>query len=167
MQERKSKTILDCYPLYKNKTEEEGERVARSVFRQINIQYIQFMMEKVMNGESIVFPHSLGTLGVVGRKQKMDVNKMYNGLSPNWKQTKELWERDPQAKQIRKLIFNTNEHSSGIRYKFLWGKKNIPIPNKIFYSLRICREKKRRLWREIMGGREYISITNYELRITN
>jgi hypothetical protein len=159
MQKNKSLTIKDAYPYYKEVSKKEN-RVDKKTYREINVLYNKFLMNKVIEGDTVSFFYRLGTLGVVGRKPKINPDKLYYGLSPNWKLTKELWDRDPAAKSIKKMIFNTNEHTEGIIYRFLWGKTNIPIPNKALYSLQICREYKRKLWRLILGGKEYFTKEN-------
>ena len=116
-------------------------------------------MKKVFTGDEIVLPAKMGVLKVVGHKQKVrfDENDKVVGLSPNWKKTKVLWESCEDCKNRKQLIYNTNEHTDGIRYKFLWSKNRILITNKTLYSLRMTRENKREIWKHIMEGQEYIN----------
>ena len=154
---KKTMTIGDTYSRYLKDTPEENQ-VDKLSYVALCRAYNRLMMEKVLKGERVVLPVKLGTIEVKGFKDKLAFEGgLITGLSPNWKDTKELWDNDPQSKIDGKIIYNTNEHSSGIRYKFLWSKKNCNTKNKTSYTLRINRPAKRALSSMIFEGKEYHS----------
>jgi hypothetical protein len=155
MTEKKSVTTENTYTYYKNHVEKK-KRVKKKEYVALNFLYNKFVMNKIIAGDTVTLPCKLGTLGILGKKPVIDPNSLYKKLAPNWRLTKELWEKNPEARKIKKLIYNTNEHSGGIRYRFTWCKNAVPIPNKAFYSLLISRTNKRTVWKKVMGGGEYL-----------
>ena len=51
-----------------------------------------------------------------------------------------------------------NEHTDGIRYKFLWKKENILVENKNLYYFKPARDVKRQLAKMINEGKEFFII---------
>ena len=151
-------TIGDTYERYLQETPEE-DQVDKSSYVALCRAFNRLMMDRVIKGDKIALPAKLGTLEVKGFKENFDIENggIIRGLSPNWKATKELWEREPQTKIDGKIIYNTNEHSDGVRYKYLWSKRNCHIRNHALYSLRITRAMKRTLSLLIQNGAEYQS----------
>ena len=88
-------------------------------------------------------------------KVSYDEEGNIKGLSPNWKKTKELYDRCPECKEKRQIVYNMNEHSDGIRYSFNWGLRNVMLKNKSYYVLKMTRANKRDLYRSILSGKEY------------
>ncbi len=130
-----------------------------STYRYICNNFSKFLIEKVLSGEKVTLPARLGTLSIVGRKQKIRFDKdgKVLGLAPDWVKTKELWQKSEQAKAEKKKVYCTNEHSSGIRYRYLWSKNRVLIPQKSLYSLKMTRENKRAVHSKVKNGFEYIT----------
>lgn len=123
--------------------------------------FFVFLLNKVFDGYEVTLPCRMGTLYIRGVKQKIkiDENGKVKGLSINWPQTKKLWESNAQAREEKKVVYNTNEHSSGIRYKFVWGKNRVLTSFKTLYSLRMCRANKREFSRLVkQENREYLTV---------
>lgn len=148
--------IRESYKYYKRVTDNP-----RDIKDYINLcnMFNQFLMDKTLAGEEITLPARLGTLSILGKKQKVrfDENNQVVGLPPNWRKTKELWERNPEAKAEKRLVYCTNEHTGNTRYRFVWSKKNVLVTNKTLYSLRITRTNKRVLHKKILNGQEYVN----------
>ena len=157
------RNLSDSYKLYKDKTKGSFSVCKRDYIKIVHL-YIKFIMSKVIDdGDEVVLPFKTGTLYVIGLKQKIKFNDdgTIKGLSPNWKKTKELYDKSPECKEKRQIVYNTNEHSDGIRYKFNWRLSGVLLLNKNFYNLKFSRENKRRLSANILNGQEYtISIKN-------
>ena len=155
---KKAKTIKDSYERYISTTQEELP-VSREEFIELNRAFNRLIMDKLLDNHKVYLPGSIGMIHVYGNKEKIKLNEenKIKGLAPNWKQTKELWKNNTEAKEKKQVVYNTNEHSSGIRYKFIWAKQNCKIPNKTLYTLRITREFKRKLSTKIFEGKEYDS----------
>ena len=118
---------------------------------------MEFLMNKVIEGEEVTLPAKLGTLFIQGTKKKLAFNK--DGvplLPPNWGETKKLWDRNPEAKANRKVVYCLNEETSGVVYKVLWSKNRVPIENKLYYNFILTRANKRAIHKRIKEGKEYI-----------
>ena len=154
----KSKTIKDAFEKYLLTIEDESP-VSREEFIEINRAFNRLIMNKLLDNHKVYLPGNLGMVHVFGNKEKVkfDEGNKVKGLAPNWRQTKELWAQNPKAKENKQVVYNTNEHSSGIRYRFVWSKTNCKIPNKTLYTLRMTREYKRKLSAQIFKGKEYDS----------
>lgn len=150
------KNIRESYKLYKST---QQDCVDLSTYIKISTLYLKFLIEKVINNVEVTLPARLGTLKIIGRKQKIsfDENNKVKGLTPNWKDTKKLWDSCEECKQKKQLVYNTNEHSGGVIYKFHWTKSRVLVSNKTLYSLKMTRINKRRVFKEIINGHEYIS----------
>ena len=151
------KNIKDSYLLYKKNT---NNPIEKRDYNYICSLFNKFLMKKVLSGETIRFPAKLGTLAIVGKKQKIRRDKDGNivSLAPNWKKTIEYWNRNEEAKINKKIIYCTNEHSNGVRYKFFWSKLNVSVCFKNLYSLRLVRENKRAVRDAILSGHEFLII---------
>ena len=151
------KTNLNIRSSFKRYSKEVKNPVEIDTFIPIANGYMDFLMKKVIAGEEVTLPAKLGTLFIQGVKKKLTFNK--DGvpmLPPNWGETKKLWERSPDAKATKKIVYCLNEETNGVVYKLHWSKNRVPIENKLFYSFRLTRENKRNIYNQIKQGKEYI-----------
>jgi hypothetical protein len=151
------KTNLNIRSSFKRYSKEVKKPVEIDTFIPIANGYMDFLMKKVIAGEEVTLPAKLGTLFIQGVKKKLTFNK--DGvpmLPPNWGETKKLWERSPDAKATKKIVYCLNEETNGVVYKLHWSKNRVPIENKLFYSFRLTRENKRNIYNQIKQGKEYI-----------
>lgn len=100
-------------------------------------------------------PSNLGR--IVVRKYIPKVKLDTNGnpvvrLAPNWKATKQLWNDYPATKEVKQLVYHTNDHSSGYLFAIDYKKDNARFKNRIFYSSQINRQFKRDVSRSITNG---------------
>lgn len=92
-------------------------------------------------------PCGLGYLSM--RQKKIELKLKDNGelstknLSINYKDTKDLWSRDPEAKKNKILIFHDNEHTNGNRMSYWWSKKKCKTFGLNTYFFVPCRNMKR------------------------
>ncbi|MGL6105519.1 MAG: hypothetical protein ACRC0V_11910 [Fusobacteriaceae bacterium] len=153
------KSIKDSYKLYSKNIK---NKISLSDYLSINNEYNKFLLEKVFIGEEVTLPSQLGTLKVLGKKQKLKLDKNGNmityGLSVDWVRTKKLWDNNETAKEEKRLVYHLNEHSGQVRYKFFWSKKNVFVKNKGLYALRMSRTNKRTVHKKILEGQDYITI---------
>jgi hypothetical protein len=120
----------------------------------------KFLVEKVYDGFEVVLPARLGLISIVGTKQNITFDEDGNpNLPPDWVKTKKLWATNEQAKLNKKLIYHTNAHTGGIRYKFFWSKKRVLVQNKTLYSLRMTRTNKRRVYDEVVNNKKEYLVT--------
>ena len=145
--------IRDSYKLYKDK---ENPVLDIKDYISICNNYNKFLMNKVFEGFEVTIPSRLGTLQILGTKQKIEFRE--NGepkLPPDWKKTKELWDRCPECKEKGQRVFHTNDHTGGVRYRLAWSKKRVLTKNKSFYSFRLTRTNKREIYTKVLNGKEY------------
>ena len=137
-------TVRDTYKDYKK---DSKNPVSISVYTKIIAAYMKYLMLHVFEGETVHLPSKFGAIRIVGRKQNITFDEEGNvhGLTPNWRRTKELWDSDPEAKANKKLVYNTNENTNGIIYRFKWYKDLCTLRYKTIFSLIMTRENKRTL----------------------
>lgn len=151
-----AKNVIDSYKMYKKTTENP---VDLSTYRKITGEYQKFLIEKVVQeGKEVTLPARLGTLLIQGERDnpKIDDEGNVTGLAISWGRTFKLWNSNPEAKAQKKLVYCTNEHTGGIRYSYLWRKKNVIILNKVLYSLILTRTNKRTASALMFKGKEYL-----------
>jgi hypothetical protein len=123
----------------------------------------------ILKGKDFVMPFRLGSLGI--RKQKIRVKMNDDGtidkrsLRPDWKATRELWERDEEAKNNKQLVFHLNKHFGGYNCKWFWDKSTCSVHNQTAYSLTMTRGNKRKLSAAIFD--ENIDVDYFEQKKRN
>jgi hypothetical protein len=138
--------------------------ISKREYLDITEGFMKFISDKIIEGERVNLPSSMGIIEVRGRKQEITIDgDMIKGLAPNWKETLKLWEKDEEAKKKKTRIFHFNEHSRGIRYKFIWINIRVPIRTKQIFRFIATRKNKRRLWKEILNKREFTITNNNKL----
>ena len=151
------KTELNTRSSYKKYKKEAQAPVDASTFVKIANGYMQFLFDKVMQAEEVTLPCKMGTLSVRGVKRKLTFDEEGKPKLPiNWRATKELWNRDPQAKLNKKVIYCTNEETGGVVYRIHWSRNRSPIENKLYYGLRMTRANKRAVHFSIKAGTEFL-----------
>ena len=159
---RKGYKNLDDIFLYYEKQVEKP--VPSKIFKAVVIELFQFILNKALSGDIVPLIPSFGYMLVAGKKQKVRVeDDQIKGLSPNWNKTYQLWDKDAKAKEEKRIIYNTNEETSNVRFRFMWtsgalNSLNNMIANKAYYTFRLCATERRRLANLIKSGSEYMVI---------
>lgn len=147
------KNIRDSYRLYKKTTDNP---VDIKLYIELANNYNRFIMDKVQEGYEIVLPMRMGTLSIIGTNQEIKYDEDGNPKLPtDWQATIKLWNKNPVAKEDKRKVYHTNDHTNGVRYKYFWSKKRITVTNKNLYSLRVTREHKRAIPQMVDAGKEY------------
>lgn len=135
----------------------KAETVDLKTYVAINNLFNKFIVSEVLEGKEITFPCNMGTLGLIGREQKITFEEDGNirGLAVDFKRTNELWSRDPEAKANKKLVYHMNDNTENIRYKYVWNRLKAKIKNKMLYSLVMTRTNKRTAAKCIKSGKQY------------
>lgn len=151
------KNLRDSYKHYKATAEQN--KVDIKVYLSIVHLFMKFLISKVLDGYRVALPQNLGSLMIVGKKQnvRFDEDGKPKGLAPDWVKTKKLWDQNEEAKKEKKLVYHLNEHSDGIRYRYHWRKRGVFFKNGGLYSLRMTRENKRTLSKQIKQGGEFLT----------
>lgn len=153
-------TIRTSYASYKKK---HPKGVEQKTYVELCNAFNRFLIEKALDGYEVTLPGRMGYVHIAGRKQeiKRDEDGKVWGLAPDWVSTKKLWDSNPEAKKSKQLVYHTNDHTEGVRYKFFWSKKNIFLLNKGLYAFRLTREHKRAIHKRIKEGQEYLIKKEY------
>lgn len=115
-----------------------------SIVKDINLSIIKLI---ILENFEFKLPCNLGILSMRKAPIKFRLNE--DGeldtkvLSANYKATRELWEKDEEARKQKKLIFHTNEHTDGNRMTYWWSKKKAKVSGIAVYFFMPCRQVKR------------------------
>lgn len=151
------KTDINIRSSYKTYKETVSTPVEEKQYLEIANGYMEFLIQKVLEGEEVTMPARLGTLFIQGVKKNLKFNK--DGiplLPPNWAATKKLWDSNPDAKATKKIVYCLNEETDGVVYKLHWSKNRVPIENKLYYNFILTRANKRAIHQKIKQGKEYL-----------
>lgn len=154
----KTENLRSSYKFYKDNN---PNPVDVKIYLKIVLGYIKFIMQKVYSGQDVQLSggNSLGSIGVRGNKVVPTLNEKGDivGLAPDWKKTIALWNENPEAKERKEKVYCFNEHTNGIRYRLVWHKARMILPNKSLYMLTFSRDNKRELVRLLKEeNREFV-----------
>jgi hypothetical protein len=113
------------------------------VLNEFNKEVSRLILEEAFE---FLLPARVGTLRIKKYKPKIfnkDGSLKKDKLNPNWKKTNELWNKDPEAKAQKKLVYHTNEHSDGYEYKWHFSNYRSMCENKSAYCFIPTRTNKR------------------------
>ncbi len=141
-----------------------GKRVNKADYLAIVADFMKFIVELIFHGHTIVLPVKCGTLDIKGKegtlqmKTTLDLNdksQTRTRLGVDWKTTKELWEKNPKAKEEKKLIFFFNEGTDSIVYKIRWQTFRSNLRHSTLYKFVFTRNNKRDTASLIKHGLEF------------
>lgn len=86
-------------------------------------------------------------------KVKLDENgEPYIRRAPDWKATKQMWQENPETKEVKQLVYHTNDHSAGYLFTISWRRESPKFNNRLFYMAQINRKLKRDTSKAIQSG---------------
>lgn len=131
-------------------------KIDRKKYLKLLNGFSDFLMECILNGETVYIPEKLGVIQVIGKKLKPKVNENgIEGLTINWQATFKLWRECESCKEKKQKVYYFNEHSQGIRYRFMWSRTAMLLRNKYYYTYVPNRKSKKKLYDKIVEGKEY------------
>ena len=146
----------DSYVVYKNLSDNP---INISQYVQIVNQFMKFLINRLFEKGQVSLPEKLGNLQIVGKKVKVKIEDgQIKGLAPDWVKTKELWEKDAEAKKNKQLVYHFNEQTNGVRYRFFWSKNRVLVSNKTLFNIKMTRTNKRTLSQLVKNGKEYLIV---------
>lgn len=155
----KTTNLRDSHKFYLENTSNPNP-VKAKIYLRIVAGYIKYIIRKVFEGHDVQLSggRSLGSIGIRGTKviPKLNEQGEIRGLAPDWGSTRKLWESNPEAKEKRTIVYHTNDHTNGVRYKLVWWREGMNIGNKRIYSLVFCKANKRMVKPMILSGKEYL-----------
>lgn len=150
--------IRDSYTIYKKISKHP---INEDSYCKLQKEFMKFISNFLLKNGEVILPDKLGKLQIIGKKPKIKVeDNRIKGLTPDWFETKKLWEQNKEAKEQKKLVYHFNEDTNGVRYRLLWSRNRVLLTNKTLYTFRLTRKNKRTLAKEIKNGKEYMILTN-------
>jgi nucleoid DNA-binding protein len=149
---------IDTYELYKNGTNPRENKVNKALYDKVITDFLKFIAKKVINGAKVHLPFKCGILEIYGihvpleNKLHLDLKnkaKTRTKLAPDWKKTKELWEKNDKAKEEKQLVFHFNEETNFTTYKIMWNPYGTNIKFSTFYKFDLTRKNKRTVAKNI------------------
>jgi hypothetical protein len=127
-------TEKDYYKYYfKTYCRKEGKsldndyNIDKHLYYDILGEFNKYLVNQMIHkGEDIIFPCSIGGLGLRKRKPsvKIDDEGNFKSLKPiDWDTTLKLWESDPDAKEKKLLIRHMNDHTDGYVFESNYIRK--------------------------------------------
>jgi len=124
--------------------------VDRATYSKIVSDFNQMVCEEIMY-ENFEFklPARMGDVSIKKYKPKMEFDEngllITRSLPVDWKATNELWAENPEAKEAKKLVRFTNEHTKGYISKWYYGKASANYRFKSGYVFKASRANKREI----------------------
>jgi len=159
---RADNTIIDCYKYYVKQTG-NPYNLSQSQYISIWKAVISEVVDMIIiNKFELFLPRRMGSLRIKRYKTKfklkedgeLDTRK----IPVDYPATLKLWEKDPVAKENKKLVFILNEHSDNHRAFWYWDKRTCTVKNQSKYAFKAARKNSRMLAKAI---KEY-KIIHYE-----
>ena len=114
-------------------------------------------------------PCRLGNVSIVKKKAEPYFDKdgkLVNPTPIDRKATKELWDRDPDAKKRKLRVFHNNTQSGGYIAKLHYHKNTSKFVNKSGYNLKNSRDLKlliRDIMNDPLSPYDFFTVENYKI----
>lgn len=137
--------INDYYKFYKkkynsNKTKKDYKKIISDFNEEIKILIIE---------ENLVYQLPYIGMEIMikkdKRKPKIINGVLVNNTPPDWKTTKELWDRDPEAKEKKIIVRYNNSHTSGYVFRIYCKKFKCNLKYRSLYKFNPNRKFQRDL----------------------
>lgn len=142
---------------YKKKHHHSARKLSLGEYLKLMNSFAEFLMECVLEGERVYVPEKLGVVEIIGKKLTPKVtDEGIDGLTVNWIETHKLWKTCDKCKEKNQKVYFFNEHSDGIRYRFMWSRVSMLLHTKFLYTYLPNRKSKKLLFNKINEGKEYL-----------
>lgn len=150
---KKLETFITSFKYY---MKEAKNKVNKKIYLSVLNGFAEHLINSILEGECVHLPSRLGAIEIIGKKLKPKVtDNGIEGLTINWQATKKLWKECESCKEKEQKVYYFNEHSDGIRYRFMWSRNSILMTNKYLYAYVPNRRSKVKLFNKILEGKEY------------
>lgn len=143
--------ILDYYKYYnKNYVSNSNSNyyVDKNTYSNILSDFHEELSNEIIfNNFEFKLPFRLGVLCLRKFKPKLKIvnNKLINHNPPDFKATKELWEKDEEARENKVLVRHLNKHSNGFIFIMKLYKATSNFKNKSLFSFESTRFIKKKI----------------------
>lgn len=156
---------VDIYNFYV-KTYGNPHDIQLATFSAIVKDFNKEVMRRILL-QTLVFklPSKLGTFSIGKLKHDVIIDendniKRFIWYPPDWKSTKELWARDPQAKKEKRIIRYMNDHSDGYTFTLFWDRSSCRVMNFKWYKAKLLKANKELLGSEVLAGNKSFNLIN-------
>jgi hypothetical protein len=133
----------------------ENPKISKTLYNNIISDFNEGIRDLIINeGLTYQFPYTNFQLFIKKHKRRPRIvnGKLINSIPINWKATKELWEKDEEAKEKKILIRFTNYHTFGYVFRILFKKFYSNVKNKSLYKFKNNRKLQRELSKRILDN---------------
>lgn len=129
-----------AYKKFKSKfSDNTGLLVDASTYSLVLSDLFSMITEKIIEGDQFKLPLNIGVLAIKKRKMNFDNLLTHNMLKIDYH----------ESRKIQKVVYFTNEHTDGYRYKWQWNKRKCKIPGKSVYKFIPSLLSKRRVAKKL------------------
>lgn len=158
-------TVASSYPAYKASRGDAA--LPKKLYTRLSFAYMQFLMERLRDGEAVRLPGRFGHMQVIGNLGLPDLEQeRFRVALADWKRTYEMWARNPASKEAKQYAILLNAHTNGIIYCYMWFNSSAHFTFSRGYKFKAMRDAKRALCVSIRQGMRYelYGKGRYELR---
>lgn len=122
-----------------------GTPCHQSIYSAIVDTVNKILVEQLLEGHEIEFPHQMGTLKLISAPTKVYVEngELKTNYRTDWKKTLELWYEDEEARNSHKTVKKINSRNYSIKY----DKSKARYANRRLYQFRANRSLSKELGR--------------------
>lgn len=155
--QKKLETFRTAYLNYKKIHHYTTRKLSLERYLKLMNGFAEFLIDCVLNGERVYLPENLGVVEIIGKKlQPKVIDNGIEGLTVNWGATHKLWKECESCKEKQQKVYLFNEHSDGIRYRFIWSRISMLLHSKFIYTYVPNRRSKKLLFNKVHSGKEYL-----------
>ena len=160
----------DLYNFYKERAN-FGNPVDYEIFMSVLKEFNTRILGSIIGqGNRFYIPAGLGSFVMSKKKAVLVIEEDGSiskyGFPVDWARTKELWNRDPDAKKKKKFVYHINEDEGNNVYRFKWFKPRSTIGNYTGYKFVLSSTNRKRLKDIIKSGiartDKYFDIDKYK-----
>lgn len=152
----KGKKVLSIRTSYPQYSKDVGDMEYKE-YNELLSNFFKFLLDSLIEGKELKFPSGLGSMKISGKKLEIKFNEKgeIEKINIDWPKTKKLWKECEECKKNNKKIYLLNEHSDGIRYRFLWSKHKAIFRTKRCYVFKAAKSARKKLFTSIINGGQY------------
>lgn len=161
------------YKFFCNKPNSKAVDIRR-VYPEILSDFMKFLFEYVLKGFIVQLPFKCGELHIFGTIPDLKgIEDGFIGIKENGKRRYTIdWKKTNEKSTLKKvrsmrpegdttkvnIIWQTNEHTNGIRYKVCWNSWGTKLTNRMMYRFNLCRDNRLIMADVIKEGQEYVVV---------
>lgn len=146
---KKDYGIVDYRTYYNHKY---NKNIDKTLYNKIITEFNTELRNLIIE-ESIIYKMPSLNLEILIKKDKrvprIQNGKLINNIPPDWKATKALWAKDPEAKEKKLLVRCNNSHTSNYIYRIYCKKFKCNLPSKTLIKFKPNRGFQRQLAKRI------------------